>query len=69
MSMSPKSATKSSLIQPHKQKTLIGIFDKNDKLGEISLNAHFVCPKFEVFEAINIEFFCEHLHKEINYKT
>jgi len=56
MSMSLKLATKSSSIQPHKQKTFIDIFNKNDKLGAISSNAHFVCPKFEVFETINIDF-------------
>ncbi|XP_026811622.1 uncharacterized protein LOC113552843 isoform X4 [Rhopalosiphum maidis] len=69
MSKSPKSATKSSSIQPHKQKTLIDVFNKNDKLGTISSNGHFVCPKCYVFETINIELFREHLYKEVNYKT
>lgn len=69
MSKSPKSATKSSPIQPHKQKTLIDVFNKNDKLGTISSNGHFVCPKCCVFATINIELFREHLYKEVNYKT
>ncbi|CAH1712108.1 unnamed protein product [Aphis gossypii] len=68
-SKSPKSATKSSSFQPHKQKTLINSFNKNDKLGAISSNGHFVCPKCNVFETINIELFREHLYKEVNYKT
>jgi len=66
---SPKSANKSSPIQPHKQKTLIDVFNKNDKLGAISSNGYFVCPKCCVFETMNIELFREHLYKEINYKT
>jgi len=63
-------ATKSSSIQPHKQKTLIDIFNKNDKLGATSSNdLHFVRPKCDDFKTTNIEFFREHLYKEVNYKT
>ncbi|CAI6364719.1 unnamed protein product [Macrosiphum euphorbiae] len=69
MAKSPKSATKSSPIQPHKQKTLIDVFNKNDKLGAISSNGYFVCPKYCGFETISIELFREHLYKEVNYKT
>uniref|UniRef100_A0A2H8TXZ9 Zinc finger and BTB domain-containing protein 6 n=1 Tax=Melanaphis sacchari TaxID=742174 RepID=A0A2H8TXZ9_9HEMI len=69
MSKSPKSATKSSSIQAHKQKMLIDVFNKNDKLGEISSNGFFVCPKCNKFEISSIELFREHLYKEINYKT
>ncbi|KAL4143321.1 hypothetical protein QTP88_005667 [Uroleucon formosanum] len=69
MAKSPKSSTKSSPIQSNKQKTLIDVFNKNDKLGAISSNGYFVCPKCCVFETMNIELFREHLYKEVNYKT
>jgi len=54
----------------HKQKMIIDIFNKNDKLGGISSNGrHFVCPKCDVFKTINVELFRKHLYKEVNYKT
>jgi len=42
---------------------------KNDKLGAISSNGYFVCPKCYIFETMHIKLFREHLYKEINYKT
>eukprot|EP00102_Acyrthosiphon_pisum_P022313 XP_016659523.1 PREDICTED: uncharacterized protein LOC100573806 [Acyrthosiphon pisum] len=64
---SSKSATKSTPIQPHKQKSLKDVFNNNE-LGAISSNGYFVCPKCCVFETMNIELFREHLYREVNQK-
>jgi len=65
VSKNPKSTTISSPIQSHKQTMLKDIFIK---LGQISSDGHFVCPKCYVFKTINIDLFREHLYKEVNYK-
>lgn len=70
VSKSPaKLAAKSSTHQSRKPKMLLDNFNKNDSFGTISSNGHFVCPRCNDFETIDVEFFSEHLKKDINYKT
>lgn len=56
-------------IQSHKQKLISNMFSKDDSMGTISSNGHFVCPRCNNFETSNVHHFSEHLEKEIYYKT
>lgn len=64
-----RKSTKSYPIHSQKQKNFEDILNKDVNLGVISANGHFVCPKCNLFETMNIRLFRKHLYKEVTFKT